>query len=93
MLPLLHQTCLYNFKICVEITAAVVSRGDLAACCPAMMVLRLVQGLVLDCSSLAWEPMDAFPPAQEAAASSTKLPIWLALDEIEDPVTALHHLA
>lgn len=48
-----------------------------------------LQGLVLDCSSIAWEPMDQFPPAQEAATSSTKFPIWLALDEIEDPVTVL----
>ena len=49
----------------------------------------MLQGLVLDCSSLAWDPMDQFPSAQEAAASSTQLPIWLALDEIEDPVSAL----
>ena len=44
---------------------------------------------MLDCSSIAWEPMDQFPPAQEAAISSMKHPIWLALDEIEDPVTLL----
>ena len=49
----------------------------------------MLQGLVLDCSSLAWEPMDTFPPAEEAAVSSTQLPIWLALDEIEDPVSAV----
>lgn len=51
----------------------------------------LLQGLVLDCSSLAWEPMDHLPSAQEAAASSTRLPVWLALDEIEDPVSSSGH--
>ena len=45
-----------------------------------------LQGLVLDCSALTWEPMDVLPPAETAAASSARLPIWLALDEIEDPV-------
>ncbi len=43
---------------------------------------------MLDCSALAWEPMDRFPPAPEAAAVSAQLPVWLALDEIEDPVSS-----
>ena len=47
-----------------------------------------MQGLVLDCSALEWQLMDQFPPAEEAAASSKRLPIWLALDEVEDPVSS-----
>ena len=47
-----------------------------------------MQGLVLDCSALEWQFMDQFPPAEESAASSKRLPIWLALDEIEDPVSS-----
>lgn len=43
---------------------------------------------MLDCSALAWEPLDQFPPAHEAAAASARLPVWLALDEIEDPVSS-----
>ena len=46
-----------------------------------------MQGLVLDCSTLEWQLMDQLPPAKEAAASSKRLPIWLALDEVEDPVS------
>lgn len=46
-----------------------------------------MQGLVLDCSALEWQLMDQFLPAEEAAASSKRLPIWLALDEVEDPVS------
>ena len=52
------------------------------------MKIWVVQGLVLDCSALAWEPLDQFPPADEAAAASVRLPVWLALDEIEDPVSS-----
>jgi hypothetical protein len=52
------------------------------------MKIWVVQGLVLDCSALAWEPLDEFPPADEAAAASVRLPVWLALDEIEDPVSS-----
>ena len=46
-----------------------------------------MQGLVLDCSALEWQLMDQLPPAEEAAADSKRLPIWLALDEVEDPVS------
>ena len=44
-----------------------------------------MQGLVLDCSALKWQLMDQLPPAEEAAAASKRLPIWLALDEGRGP--------
>ena len=42
-----------------------------------------LQGLVLDCSPLAWAPLNTFPKAARGGA----LPVWLALDEISDPVS------
>eukprot|EP00951_Prasinocladus_malaysianus_P030707 scaffold290637_cov17-Prasinocladus_malaysianus.AAC.1 len=43
-----------------------------------------MQGLMLDCGPLDWEVLDQFPapPAYDGAAP----PLWLALDEIMDPV-------
>ncbi len=46
------------------------------------------QGLVLDCSPLQWGQLDAFPTAANiaAAAPGAPAPVWLALDEVMDPV-------
>ena len=45
------------------------------------------QGLILDCAPLEFETMNAFPPASEAAAAhGSSTPVWLALDEVTDPV-------
>ena len=41
-----------------------------------------MQGLALDCSSLDWIQLDEMP----AAGSTETIPIWLALDEVTDPV-------
>ena len=46
------------------------------------------QGLVLDCSPLPWVSLEDFEPPQ-AASSSNRLPVWLALDEVTDPVSRL----
>ena len=49
----------------------------------------VTQGLVLDCSALDWEPLEEFPEAASLAAAangSGRQPVWLALDEIGDPV-------
>ena len=47
------------------------------------------QGLVLDCSPLGWEPLDEFPAANTVAPNDGgRPPLWLALDEIGDPVGA-----
>ena len=54
------------------------------------------QGLVLDCSPLEFEPMPELPaPAAAAAAgegggggAAARLPVWLCLDEVMDPVRA-----
>ena len=48
---------------------------------------HLAQGLVLDCGPLPWVPLDSFP-APEARSSTLRLPVWLALDEVTDPVWA-----
>ena len=55
-----------------------------------------VQGVVLDCDHLEPEQLDRFPPATEAAAAHQQakadgqvagaFPLWLALDEVTDPV-------
>ncbi len=55
------------------------------------------QGLVLDVSPLEWSPLDEFPAAEQvmAAAAAAGLaqgrrappPVWLALDEVVDPVS------
>ena len=46
------------------------------------------QGLVLDCSPLQWAAMSRFPDAPTTLQSmpAGALPVWLALDEISDPV-------
>ena len=47
-----------------------------------------IQGLVLDCAPLDWERLEEFEEATKASqASSAQLPVWLALDEIGDPVS------
>ncbi len=48
----------------------------------------MAQGLVLDCSPLQWATMSRFPDAPAALRSmpAGALPVWLALDEISDPV-------
>jgi hypothetical protein len=47
------------------------------------------QGLVLDCTPLEWEPLEEFPDAQHVTpVHGGRPPVWLALDEIEDPVSA-----
>jgi hypothetical protein len=49
----------------------------------------VLQGLVLDCSPLDWEPLEEFSEAASLAAAvngSRRQPVWLALDEIGDPV-------
>lgn len=45
---------------------------------------------MLDCSPLQWEPLDEFPAADRAAPmDGGRPPVWLALDEIGDPVSPL----
>lgn len=51
------------------------------------------QGLVLDVSPLEWHTLEVLPPPEElqqqlegGAAGSTRHPVWLALDEVVDPV-------
>jgi 21S rRNA (GM2251-2'-O)-methyltransferase len=44
------------------------------------------QGLVLDCSALEWEAMDRLPDAQPPDGGGRR-PVWLALDEVTDPVS------
>jgi hypothetical protein len=55
--------------------------------------LLLHQGVVLDCSPLSWLPMDELPQASHAmsvaAAASLPPPVFLALDEVMDPVRGL----
>lgn len=43
---------------------------------------------MLDCSPLQWAAMSRFPHAPTALQSmpAGALPVWLALDEISDPV-------
>lgn len=54
------------------------------------------QGLVLDCSALPWEFMDVMPDVAEhspqltghnGSRSTGCYPVWLALDEVMDPVS------
>ena len=43
---------------------------------------------MLDCSALEFEPMAALPDAPTAAAAAGgRLPVWLCLDEVMDPVS------
>lgn len=51
------------------------------------LLLFMCQGLMLDCSQLDWEPLEDFPPAENSALTDGgRPPVWLALDEIGDPV-------
>eukprot|EP00967_Tisochrysis_lutea_P130027 scaffold224304_cov18-Tisochrysis_lutea.AAC.1 len=56
-----------------------------------------MQGLVLDCSPLAFTHLDKLPPAdavmKEAAAAGAPPPVWVALDEVLDPVSYRRGLA
>ena len=45
------------------------------------------QGVVLDCSPLEFEPLPSVPDAPEAPAAAGRLPVWLCLDEVMDPVS------
>lgn len=51
-----------------------------------------LQGLVLDVSPLEWANQDEFPSAAQAmaaaAAAGQPPPVWLALDEVTDPVSS-----
>ena len=44
----------------------------------------VMQGLVLLCTPLEWERMDSMPPV--AGLPEGPHPVWLALDEVQDPV-------
>lgn len=58
-------------------------------CLCSLDVHRSWQGLVLDCSPLEWEPLDEFPAADSVAGTDgSRPPVWLALDEIGDPVSS-----
>lgn len=46
---------------------------------------KVHQGLVLDCSPLEWSPLDILPPANDQVVPGSHFPIWLALDEVQDP--------
>ncbi|KAL4424564.1 hypothetical protein ABPG77_009148 [Micractinium sp. CCAP 211/92] len=44
------------------------------------------QGIMLDCSTLEFEPMPALPPAEAVQGpAGPRLPVWLCLDEVMDP--------
>ena len=45
------------------------------------------QGLLLDCGPLEWGNMETFPDAPEATDDGSLPPLWLALDEVYDPVS------
>lgn len=49
----------------------------------------VLQGVVLDCSALEFETMAVLPDAPTAAdaAAGGRLPVWLCLDEVMDPVS------
>jgi hypothetical protein len=48
----------------------------------------LVQGLVLDCSAMEFEPLDDFPePLSGGLGAGGVPPLWLCLDEVMDPVS------
>ena len=78
----------YFMQICVLDSNGIQAMSPSTAGQACMQGQDVMQGLVLDCSALEWQLMDQFPPAEEAAATSKRLPIWLALDEVEDPVSS-----
>lgn len=45
------------------------------------------QGLVLDCSALEFEAMPELPAPAPVDAATGRLPVWLCLDEVMDPVS------
>jgi hypothetical protein len=48
------------------------------------------QGVLADCSELQWAPLKTLPVAEEAMAiSGQRPPVWLALDQVSDPVCCL----
>ena len=48
----------------------------------------VLQGLVLDCSPLEWVSLDVMPPPPELVPDKLpRWPVWLALDEVTDPVS------
>ncbi len=46
------------------------------------------QGLVLDCEALSWQALDTLPHARDAVRPGQAPPVWVALDEVTDPVSA-----
>lgn len=50
------------------------------------------QGVVADCGDLAYEPIHVLPDAAEAMATAKDgvPPVWLAFDQVSDPVCPLH---
>ena len=47
----------------------------------------MMQGVLLDCSALLPYPMEAFPAAaSQGPETFARPPLWLALDEVQDPV-------
>ena len=47
----------------------------------------MMQGVLLDCSALLPYPMEAFPAAaSQGPETFSRPPLWLALDEVQDPV-------
>ena len=49
------------------------------------------QGLLLDCGPLEWGTMEKFEDAPEATDDGSVPPLWLALDEVYDPVSCYGH--
>ncbi len=54
---------------------------------PATTATYHLQGVVLDCSPLEFEPLPSLPDAPEGPAAGGRLPVWLCLDEVMDPVS------
>jgi tRNA G18 (ribose-2'-O)-methylase SpoU len=48
------------------------------------------QGVIADCDALEFKPMDVLPTAEEmmAARPGKPAPVWLAMDQVSDPVRA-----
>ena len=74
------------FKLATELDVPVlkVERHDLNL----LSEDKVHQGLVLDCSPLEWTLLDTLPPWPPSSAATDPAPtypIWLALDEVQDP--------
>ena len=50
------------------------------------MAAGAAQGLVLDASELQWEELDRMGDTAQLTAAGGPPPVWLALDEVQDPV-------